>query len=107
MVRYGMGRMMSKIIGSMEGDITGMYTKDVPKADRAALGAELKKLATNLETEKVPVASLQPVMGVLRDATMDEKVTPAETRKLIDAIRKLNEPPAKAPPRAASSPARA
>jgi hypothetical protein len=99
-VRTGVGRLMDMLLGTMEGEIVGMYGKDVVPAQRAAFEAEMAKLRANLRAEKVSVAKLDPVMSDLRDASSDKVITPAEIVKLTQTLREANTPkPASQPKR--------
>lgn len=84
------GRLMASLFGIMQSEIDGQFTKDVPAAQRAEFDAQFHQLRKRLETGRAKLATLQPFLEKMRDASMDEQITPEETRRLIDALHEVN-----------------
>jgi len=84
------GRLVSSLFAVMQSEIDGQFTKDVPAAQKAEFDTQFNELRHRLETGRAKLATLQPFLEKMRDASMDEKVTPEETRKLIEALRGVN-----------------
>ena len=92
-VLVGSGRasgLFAMLFSTMEGEIHGIMTKEVTPAQKAALDAEMKTLRSNLDAGKVSINHVQPLLQAIRDASLDDKVTPAETQKLTKAIHEVN-----------------
>jgi hypothetical protein len=85
-------RFMPWLFGYMKSEVDGQFTKDVPAAQRAEFDKEFSDLIARLRTGKAKVAGLKPFLEKLRDASMDDKVTPEETKQLIDALRAAKKP---------------
>jgi hypothetical protein len=84
------GRLMSKLFAVMQSEIDGQFTKDVPAADKAEFDAQFNELRHRLETGRAKFKTLQPFLEKMRDASMDEKITPEETKRLIAALHEVN-----------------
>jgi len=74
----------------MQGEIDKMFTKDVKPADKAAFDTEMKTMRESVRFNRVPMQRLQPLLHTLRDVVSDERVTPAETARLIHELRAIN-----------------
>ena len=84
------GRLMGSLFGMMQSEMDGQFTKDVPAADKAAFDAQFNELRHRVETGRAKLSTLQPLLEKMRDAGMDEKITPEETKRLIEALRGVN-----------------
>jgi len=84
------GRLVARFFGMMQSEIDGQFTKDVPAARRAEFDAQFNELRHRLETGRAKLTTLQPFLETMRDASMDEKITPEETKKLIDGLHEVN-----------------
>ncbi len=84
------GRLMASLFAIMQSEIDGQFTKDVPAADKAEFDAQFNELRHRLETGRAKFKTLQPFLEKMRDASMDEKVTPDETKRLIAALHEVN-----------------
>ena len=84
------GRLMASLFGVMQSEIDGQFTKDVPPAQRAEFDAQFNELRTRLKTGRAKLATLQPFLEKMRNASIDEKITPEETKALIDALHEVN-----------------
>ena len=85
------GSIFGSILGMMAGEIDGMFTKEVSKAQRDAFEAEMKSLEKNLSQGKVSIDKVQPLLRTIRDTSGDNAVTPKEAEMLIQAARAANE----------------
>ena len=83
-------RFMPSLFGYMQSEIDGQFTKDVPPAQRAAFDKEFSTLIARMRSGKAKMAGLQPFLEKMRDASMDEKITPEETKAMTDALRQIN-----------------
>jgi len=95
------GLLFATLFGTMATEIKGMYAKDVTAAQKAALGAEIRTLQTNLEKGNVSMESLQPLLHAIRDASGDNIVTAKETESMTKVAHDVN---AHAKPRPAETP---
>ena len=84
------GRLVARFFAMMQSEIDGQFTKDVPAAQRAEFDAQFNELRHRLETGRAKLTTLQPFLEKLRDASLDEKITPEETKKLIDGLHEVN-----------------
>ncbi|HEY6137707.1 MAG TPA: hypothetical protein VI670_08085 [Thermoanaerobaculia bacterium] len=84
------GRLMSGLFATMQREIDGQFAKDVPQAQKAEFDAQFNELRHRLETGRAKMTTLQPFLETMRDASMDEKITPEETKRLIDALHEVN-----------------
>ena len=87
-------RFMPWLFGYMQKEVDGQFTKDVSAAQKAEFDKEFSALIARLRSGKVKVAALQPFLEQLRNAEMDDKVTPEETKQLIEGLRSAGVPPA-------------
>ena len=83
-------RFMPWLFGYMQKEADGQFTKDVPAADRAEFDRQFSELQARLKSGRTKLTRLQPFLEKLRDASMDEHITPEETKKLNEALRELN-----------------
>ena len=88
--RGGMGQLFDFMFGSMQGEITKIFTKDVQPAQRAAFDREMKAMREAVRQNRVKIDKLQPLMRDIRDAISDERVTPAETDKLTKEMHAIS-----------------
>lgn len=88
--RGGMGQLFDFMFGSMQGEITKIFTKDVQPAQRAAFDREMKAMREAVRQNRVKIEKLQPLMRDIRDAISDERVTPAETDKLTKEMHAIS-----------------
>jgi hypothetical protein len=86
----GSTSLMSWTFSELRTDIVTMYAKDVTARQKAGLDVEMTSLQKNLAAKRIPLEKLQPVLGDLRDAMLDDVVSSAETNKLIAAFRAAN-----------------
>jgi hypothetical protein len=84
------GRLVSSLFAVMQSEVDGQFTKDVPAAQKAEFDAQFNELRHRLETGRAKLTTLQPFLEKMRDASMDEKITPEETKRLIDALHEVN-----------------
>jgi hypothetical protein len=84
------GSLFATLFGTMQDEIDGKFTKDVPPAQKSAFDAEMKTLRGNLANGKVSMDRLQPLLREIRDASMDDKVTAGEAVQLTKAAHDVN-----------------
>jgi len=84
-------RFMPWLFGIMQSEIDGQFTKDVPAAQRAEFDAQFNELRARLKSGRANLQRLQPFLEKMRSAGMDEKITPEETKALIEALREANQ----------------
>jgi hypothetical protein len=84
------GRLVGRLFGTMQSEADGQFTKDVPAAQRAEFDAQFKELRARVTSGHAKLSRLQPFLEKLRDASMDERITPEETKTLIEALRAAN-----------------
>jgi hypothetical protein len=85
------GRAMAALFGMMQSEIDGQFTKDVPAADRKEFDAQFDRLRERIAKRQAKLARLQPFLEKLRNASMDEKITPEETKALIEGLHQVNQ----------------
>ena len=88
----GLGPLMDPLLGSMQGELDGMYAKDVTPIERKALDGELTALRANVRTGKVSMTDLNPLLQLMRDDVSDEKLTRQEASTLAAKIHAVNNP---------------
>jgi hypothetical protein len=98
--RGGLERAVSFFLGMMQGEMSAMYAKDVPDAEKQALTSAMTSFSDNLRTDRVPMTKVQPVMDAIQPAIADKKLTREEVAHLVDVINKANVPQ---PPRRSKS----
>lgn len=86
----GGGRIMASLFGMMQSEMDGQFAKDVPAADKKEFDAQFDTLRSRVAAGRVNLQRLQPFLEKMRNASMDEKVTPEETKALIEALRVVN-----------------
>jgi len=84
------GRLVGRLFGTMQSEADGQFTKDVPAAQRAEFDAQFNVLRARVTSGHAKLSRLQPFLEKLRDASMDERITPQETKTLIEALRAAN-----------------
>jgi hypothetical protein len=88
--------LMDWFLGRAQSDLAPMFTKDVTPVQHQTFDREMGTLRQNVRAKRVSIESMQPLLGDLRDAMLDENVTAAETKKLITDLQTLNRvPPSK------------
>jgi hypothetical protein len=92
----GLETVMDFALGMMQGEMAGMYDKDVPDREKQALSAAMASFRANIKTDKVPLLKVQPVMDAMQPAVADKHLSREEVRRLTETIRQANVP---APPR--------
>ena len=85
------GRAMAALFGMMQSEVDGQFTKDVPAADKKEFDVQFDRLRERIGKGQAKLARLQPFLEKLRNASMDEKITPEETKALIDGLRQINQ----------------
>ncbi len=83
-------RFMPWLFGFMQSEIDGQFTKDVPAAQKAEFDAQFTELRARMKSRRVNLKRLQPFLEKMRNASIDERITPDETRTLIEALREVN-----------------
>ena len=86
----GLSQFMDFALGMSLGEMRGMYTAEVSKAQRETLDRELEAMRTRLREKTIAVKDIQPVLQTLQKGIRDEKMTPAEVDQLTAAVRKAN-----------------
>ncbi len=84
-------RFMPWLFGIMQSEIDGQFTSDVPAAQRAEFDAQFNELRARLKSGRANLQRLQPFLEKMRDASMDDKITPEETKAMIEAMRQANQ----------------
>jgi hypothetical protein len=84
----GLSQFMDFALGMSLGEMRGMYTTEVSKAQRETLDRELETMRAGLRDKKIAVKDIQPVLQTLQKSVRDEKMTPAEVDQLTAAVRK-------------------
>lgn len=88
LARGGIVDVMDMTFGMSMGELRGMYTKDVTPAQKAGFEAAIETLRQGVREEKIPIASLDPVLKTMRNAMADGKIDPHEVQALTtDAQR--------------------
>jgi len=85
-------RFMPWLFGYMQREADGQFTKEVAPAQRAEFDAQFNELRARMKSGRAKLKGLQPFLEKLRDASMDEKITPDEAKKLTDALHEVNKP---------------
>jgi hypothetical protein len=85
----GLNQVMDFAVATTMSEVRGMYTRDVPPAQRRSVDAELARLGKDLRAGNVNVAGLDPLLRAMRDAAEDAKVTPVEARRIEDMARSV------------------
>jgi hypothetical protein len=83
-------RFMPWLFGYLHSEMDGQFTKEVTAAQKAEFDAQFKELRAGLESGRVKLQRIQPLLKKITDATIDERITPEETKTLTDALREMN-----------------
>src|SRR5438046_9875238 len=83
-------RFMPWLFGYLQSEMDGQFTKDVTAAQKAEFDAEFKELRAGLKSGRANLQRIQPLLKKITDATIDERITPEETKALTDAPREMN-----------------
>jgi hypothetical protein len=86
----GAAQLMTFFISSSRRDIAAMYARDVTASQKADFDRGMVTLQTNLGARRVGLEALQPVLRDMRDAMLDDKVTPDEVKKLVTDLQTAN-----------------
>ncbi len=86
----GMGSLLDLFLGSIQGEVGQMFTKDVTPAEKTEFDAQMNSLREHVRQNKIPLERLQPLLRSVRDVSSDQHVTPAETEQLIHEIEAVN-----------------
>lgn len=89
----GAGLIFEMVFGSMQDEIDGMFSRQVPPAQKAEFDEAMKSLRARMKGPGVPLEKLQPLLRAIRDASSDGEVTAQEARGLTDAVRAVTVPP--------------
>jgi hypothetical protein len=84
------GAALEWVFGKIETDMTPHFTKDVTPAQKAVFAAEMKTLRASTKAGKLKLDKTQTFLKLATDVDSDEKIDPAETDKLIAAVRDIN-----------------
>lgn len=84
------GRLVGWFFATMQNEADAQFAKDVPAAQRAEFDAQFKELRAHVTSGHAKLARLQPFLEKLRNAQMDEHITPEEAKTLIEALRAAN-----------------
>jgi hypothetical protein len=84
------GTALEWVFGKLETDMTPHFTKSVTPAQKAAFAAEMKTLRASAKSGKLKLDKTQNFLKLATDVDSDEKIDPAETDKLIAALRDVN-----------------
>lgn len=86
----GLSQFMDFALGMSLGEMRGMYTAEVTKAQQETLDREMEAMRTRLRDKTIAVKDIQPVLQTMQKAIKDEKMTPAEVEQLTAAVRKAS-----------------
>ena len=95
----GAASLMAWVFSQSQSEIVPMYRKDVTAAQKAELDGEMKSLQKNVTAKRISVDRLQVILRDMRDAMLDNVVTPEETNRLIGDFRAANASAGANPPR--------
>ena len=84
------GGLFEMMFASMQGEVDKMMTPDVKPPQKAAFDAEMKTMRDALSASRLKMDRLQPLMRVMREVVLDEKVTPQEVDQLTKEIHAIN-----------------
>lgn len=84
------GTALEWVFGKMESDMTPHFTKNVTAAQKAAFATEMKTLRASAKAGKLKLDKTQNFLKLATEVDSDEKIDPAETDKLIAAVRDVN-----------------
>jgi hypothetical protein len=78
------------LFGKIQTDMTPHFAKNVTPAQKAEFAAEMKTLRASAKAGKLKLDKTQTFLKLATDVDSDEKIDPAETDKLIAAVRDVN-----------------
>jgi len=84
------GTALEWLFGKMERDMTPHFAKNVTAAQKAEFAAEMKTLRASAKAGKLKLDKTQNFLKLATEVDSDEKIDPAETDKLIAAVRDVN-----------------
>lgn len=88
--RGGMGSIFDLMFSSIQSEVEKVFTKDVTPAQKAEFEAEMKTMREAIRANRIRMDRLQPLLRSIREVSDDERVTPAETDRLIQELREVN-----------------
>jgi hypothetical protein len=94
----GLGEVLDLVFSSIQTETEKLFTPEVKSGQRAAFAAEMKKMRDSIRNNKLSLDRLQPLLRDLREATSDERVSPAEVKRLIKEIHAINSASHSSPP---------
>ena len=83
-------KFMPELFGVLQTQLDTQFTKDVTPAQRAEFDREFDTFRARMEHGRANLAAARPFLEKMRDATIDERITPAEAKELTEALRKAN-----------------
>ena len=89
-----LGALLDFVLNVSVGEMKGMYTSDVSRAQQDAFDAELKRMREQLRDGTISVQKVQPFLQAMQQTVGDEKVTPEELENLTKIVRESATPPA-------------
>jgi hypothetical protein len=89
----GGGRIVDFFFESVGNDLREMTAKDVAQPDRDALEAEMKTLRKNIDSGRVGLTALEPLLKAIGSAVNDNSVRTAEIRQITGLMHQLNSRP--------------
>jgi hypothetical protein len=93
----GAGKFMGFLFGRLKSEISAMTAADVTAEQKQALDRELDVLIRKTESNDLNIVSLQPLLREMREAVVDNRLSPDEVTRLTRILRELNAPAARAP----------
>jgi hypothetical protein len=85
-------RFMPWLFGYLQSEMDGQFTKEVTAAQKGEFDAQFKELRARLKSGRASLNRIQPLLKKITDATIDERITPEETKALTDTLREMNRP---------------
>jgi hypothetical protein len=84
------GSALDWLFAKIQTDMTPHFTKSVTPAQKAQFAAEMKTLRASAKAGKLKLDKTQNFLKLATEVDSDEKIDPAETDKLIAAVRDIN-----------------
>jgi hypothetical protein len=91
----GFLEVMDFAIDMSASEMKGMYADDVSAAQKKSLDDAVVLLRKNMRDKKISIASMQPFLEALRNASGDRKVTVQEVAAMENIVRRINAKAAK------------
>lgn len=86
----GFADFMDLTLGMSLGEMRGMYARDLPAADKAALESTVQTMRNNLQQKRIAATGLQPFLQQLSASMTDRTVTADEVRGLTRTAARIN-----------------